>query len=312
MVNEDVDDDLFNEIEELNKTKNSKVQFKKKLTSNKKILRSKLSFQDDNDDVENNNDNDNYNDTSTIIPTSKILFKKKLTKSTTPETKRRPINLDKYRTNQKVDEEELLLELDDEDPENNPTIVNIDELKDPKLDKIRQKYNSDMLPPLPPQEQKKYVPIETNRDPNEDIKMSVRKYANELINEYKDEKNYDDGTEKQEKEEQIEIDNDDIQLIDEDMGTLNTKIDFDNKFNFEIQTDHEEEDNDDDDRNDNTNVEMKIPTVKEQIENITGLIKQFEITNREKQNLMTNLKIEKEELSQKKHDLIEELNRLVI
>ena len=77
------------------------------------------------------------------------------------------------------------------------------------------------------------------------------------------------------------------------MGTLNTKIDFDNKFNFEIQTDHEEEDNDDDDRNDNTNVEMKIPTVKEQIENITGLIKQFEITNREKQNLMTNLKIEK-------------------
>ena len=138
--------------------------------------------------MENNNDNDNYNDTSTIIPTSKILFKKKLTKSTTPETKRRPINLDKYRTNQKVDEEELLLELDDEDPENNPTIVNIDELKDPKLDKIRQKYNSDMLPPLPPQEQKKYVPIETNRDPNEDIKMSVRKYANELINEYKDEK----------------------------------------------------------------------------------------------------------------------------
>ncbi|RCK64862.1 hypothetical protein Cantr_00824 [Candida viswanathii] len=291
------DDDIFKEIEELNKTKPTKVQFKRKPTNFQKVQRTKLSFNDDDDE-------DGDDDNVTIEPTSKISFLKRPNKSTTPEPTRRPIDLSKYR-NKETPEEEILLDLDD-DPENNPVIANIDELKGTGIDKIRQYNAPDMFPP--PEPPKKYVPIETNRDPD-DSKMSVRKYATALVNEYKDDKNYDDGTEKQEKEETVEEGDagNEVQLDDEDMGTLSNRIDFDSKFDFEIQSEDDEEDEEDG----NGGV-VEILSVNEQILNIAGLIRQCEITQREKQNLLANLTIEKEELAEKKKELIGKLNSLVI
>lgn len=332
------DDDLFNEIEEINKNKNNKVQFKRKPTTNKKLQRTKISFNNNNinqhdDDSQEDNDDDDDDDNrgiSNIKTTSKISFRKKLTKSISPDPIKRPIDLSKYRKNNEdhEDDEEMLLEFNDEDDlENIPTIVNIDELNDPKFDKLREKYKSSQIfpPPLSSKEEeqtKKYVPIETNRMLNDDTKISIRKYANALIDEYKDEKNYDDGTENQNQNQKVNDGGDgdgdgdgEVQLNDEDMGTLNSKIDFNNKFNFEIQSD---DDDDDDNSNNEEQQEIKqenqtnILTIKEQIQNITRLIKQFEITNKEKQNLLSNLIIEKQELSNKKQEVIEKLNNLII
>lgn len=45
---------------------------------------------------------------------------------------------------------------------------------------------------------------------------------------------------------------------------------------------------------------------------INGLIKQLEVTKSEKQKLVQNLKIERDELTETKLELLEKLNNLVI
>lgn len=146
------------------------------------------------------------------------------------------------------------------------------------------------------------------------------------MNEYKDDKNYDDGTERQNQEDQDlllhDINDGDIELNDEDMGILNIgkRANFDdNKFNFEIHSDDDDEKEESDDRlhsenesNDNGNIDFRIPTVEEQIMKINGLIKQLEVTKSEKQKLVQNLKIERDELTETKLELLEKLNNLVI
>ena len=52
--------------------------------------------------------------------------------------------------------------------------------------------------------------------------------------------------------------------------------------------------------NDNGNIDFRIPTVEEQIMKINGLIKQLEVTKSEKQKLVQNLKIERDELTETK------------
>ena len=64
--------------------------------------------------------------------------------------------------------------------------------------------------------------------------------------------------------------------------------------------------------NDNGNIDFRIPTVEEQIMKINGLIKQLEVTKSEKQKLVQNLKIERDELTETKLELLEKLNNLVI
>ena len=92
--------------------------------------------------------------------------------------------------------------MDEEDPENNPVITNIDDLNDEdneEFAKLKSKLiattttsqifnHSEVLTSANKDTPKRYVPIETNRVP-ESLKLSIRQYTKALVNEYKDDKN---------------------------------------------------------------------------------------------------------------------------
>lgn len=354
------DDDLLNELDhELKNTQTSKVSFKKKsFNKPQKIQRNKLLFNidDEEEDEEKEGHDGEKNNINELKPVpskgaSLLRFnpRTKFTKEKSSETEqpvKKPINLSRYQidtktttTTDNADQEIIPFELDEEDPENNPVITNIDDLNDEdneEFAKLKSKLiattttsqifnHSEVLTSANKDTPKRYVPIETNRVP-ESLKLSIRQYTKALVNEYKDDKNYDDGTERQNQEDQDlllhDINDGDIELNDEDMGilTIGKRANFDdNKFNFEIHSDDDDEKEESDDRlhsenesNDNGNIDFRIPTVEEQIMKINGLIKQLEVTKSEKQKLVQNLKIERDELTETKLELLEKLNNLVI
>ncbi|CAX41257.1 putative uncharacterized protein [Candida dubliniensis CD36] len=353
-IEDDDDDDLLSELNhELKNTQASKVSFKRKsFNKPQKIQRNKLSFNiDEEEEHDGDEDIKELKGVTTQIKSkgsSLLRFnpRAKFTKekSSEPEQSiKKPINLSRYQIDSTTttstpvinDNDTILFELDEDDPENNPVITNIDDLKDEDSEEFvklksklttssQQLRQSQVLSSVSEDTSKRYVPIETNRDP-ESSKLTARQYANALVNEYKDDKNYDDGTERQNQEDQEQLLNDindgDIELNDEDMGTLNMgkRSNFDdNKFNFEIHSDDADQEESDGQQHsenesyDDGNIEFSIPTIEEQIIRINGLIKQFEVTKSEKQKLIQNLKIEQNELSETKSEVLEKLNNLVI
>ncbi|KAI5959236.1 hypothetical protein KGF57_002174 [Candida theae] len=150
---------------------------------------------------------------------------------------------------------------DDDDPENNPVIANIDELRDMfsrereaslhpdiKLPNGRsasyEPPSTSFSPPPPPNLPRSYVPIQSNAEPT----LSKRQYLNQIASEYNDAKNYDDGAASSTNREPRPYDFapgslggdtiHDYELSDEDMGVLKRKIDFENRYNDEIVSDY--------------------------------------------------------------------------
>ncbi|CAK9440034.1 uncharacterized protein LODBEIA_P41340 [Lodderomyces beijingensis] len=233
--------------------------------------------------------------------------------SSTPSTN----PLDPQSSLENIDGEELsLLEFDEDDPENNPVIANLEE------------FDILQLPPPPPPPSlrrpepprdppKKYVPIETNSM----LRTSKRQYLTDLGKEYQDERNYDDGTGDAEPKRLDELNrgnnnnnnDDDVHaaddLSDTDMGVLQSRgIDFENKFNREIASDIES-----DDETPKLKVEeVKIYTAREQIERIGRML---EIAKRRKEEVLkkrADVLRMRDAVRRSREDLIRRLNSVSI
>ncbi|EMG50241.1 hypothetical protein SBY92_003626 [Candida maltosa Xu316] len=302
------DDELFNELDELDDSpKVNKVKFKKKpQQSTKTIQRTKLSFDEEEDD----DDDGETPIIKTTSTTTNVLFRKKklVKKSPSPEPIKKSINLSKYKPTEEPSSQ--LLELDHDDPENNPTIVNLDDISDDEIKQEIKQSNSEMFPPPPPP--KKYVPIETNRHIHDDDenKTSIRQFANSLANEYKDDKNYDDGTEQQQDKIDFSDSNDDdgFVLSDSDMLRAETLIDFAEEFNEEIRSD--EDDYYEGDGKLRYIDSSAIPTLEQQLENVKKLIEKTKADQQTRDELLKQLAIERELLEKQREEVVEMLNNL--
>ncbi|KAI5956936.1 hypothetical protein KGF54_000555 [Candida jiufengensis] len=328
--------------------KTSKISFKKSIKStngnnSSKSRRSNLTFRQDDDEIGQDDDdleiNLNINNTK---KTSKPLLSSNLSfqnlKRDTINNQRR-INLSKYKSlsatpelqkesilpspessNNKVtniddiqiDENFQEFEFDEEDPDNNPIIANIQDI-DPS---IRQKYLQQQQLKSTPQltQIKNYVPIETNKEPQENL--SKRQLLKQLATEYKD-SNYDDGSgefEKHQQQEQLNVSTikeeslgmHDFELSDSDMGTLKPTIDFTKKYNMEISESEQEEDEDNEYLK-----EVKILSIDEQIDRITLLIKDAKIENDLKIIKTKEITKELERVKDAKEMVLQRLNNLV-
>lgn len=153
------------------------------------------------------------------------------------------------------------LEIDQDDPENDPVIANLDELRemfspekessvppDIKIPSGRSasyepfESKQDLYSSPPHTLPRSYVPISSNAEPT----LSKRQYLNQIASEYNDDKNYDDGAPTSNRElrqpdfdpEHNKNNTHDFELSDEDMGVLKRNIDFENKYNDEIISDY--------------------------------------------------------------------------
>ncbi|KAI5963152.1 uncharacterized protein KGF55_002944 [Candida pseudojiufengensis] len=291
---------------EQNDEEKDEDDFDIRLTSNRSVLRdntsksSKLSFK--------STRRENQQEQPRRIQLSKYKSKQPLTASTTIEPNQTDYIPDKIESDEALE----VLSFDEEDPDNNPVIANIDEIDET----FKQKYLNKRpnLPEIKPA--KKYVPIETNKEPSEEP-LSRRKYLTQLSNEYKN-FNYDDGTgefEKQQRQ-QNQIVSDiieeeplhDFELSDSDMGTIK-KPNFDStKYNLEIS---ESENDDENNQNFKNMEEIKILSFEEQIENLTSLINAAEIETKLRSIKRTEILSEIDKYEDKKEKILLMLKNLV-
>ncbi|CAI5760507.1 unnamed protein product [Candida verbasci] len=147
-----------------------------------------------------------------------------------------------------------------------------------------------------------FVPIESNREPNQ----SKREYLNSIVSEYTSEsKNYDDGTEKQESTNMELDEDDDYELNDEDMGILNHTIDFKNKFNYEIELEEDEQ------KEESTKL-PKILTLSQQMSQIQSEINELKMKQKIEISRKQQIETEMNHIKQIKNELLLKLNELVI
>ncbi|KAI3403032.2 hypothetical protein KGF56_004092 [Candida oxycetoniae] len=225
------------------------------------------------------------------------------------------IDTDKERENVSRGEETErldLLELDEEDPENNPVIANLDEFDLT----IRQtlKPPSPTPPPLA-LNSKKYVPISS---PSSMPRTSARTYMKELSEEYKNENNYDDGTggDLELRKHGLEIDDEEHEvneLSDNDMGVLKMpNIDFENKFNREIQSDDDEKAEEAETNGQGRFKEVVIYTIEEQIENLSKKLEEAVSRKRQVDQRKQEILDQKRLIGQSRQNLYEKLRNINI
>lgn len=220
----DDDDDFLQELDKQKLSTSKPVRFKKKpIVKSAKIQRSKLSFDDEEEEEEDDELDTNEppvkqplfkssRKSTKFVPVTRNKRDAISTKSSSPGIR----DLSKYKSVEsptlheqgKQEPQAIDLELDYENPENNPVIETPEGMT----------FDLDIINPPP----KIFTPPSVSTFlVNDDTapKQSLRQYVTAVANEYKDKFNYDDGVSKQDDFVPMEYENDnDFELGDEDAG----------------------------------------------------------------------------------------------